>query len=69
MATVKELIEHLQTLPQDAVVEVLEANSWETVWETLSINDHVEVSDFRDNRAVHPTSKYYKKCIVSIGIK
>lgn len=47
MTTVAQLIAHLQTLPQDAIVQCLSEKtrgyeSW-TEWTDLKISDHVDI--------------------------
>lgn len=73
MTTVADLIAHLQTLPQDAIVQCLaeKQGSWNDFieWVDLNISDHVNVIDLRGNQFVKPESSNFNKVFVEIGDK
>jgi hypothetical protein len=77
MTTVAQLIEFLQTLPQDAEVDVMAERTgpWTsyTEFEELQIpneignSDNIEVFDFRDNHFVKEGDPRFGKVYVSFG--
>ena len=77
MTTVAQLIEFLQTVPQDAEVEVICEcrDSWETYtkFEPLQIpdehgySDNLEVHDFRDNQFVKEGDPRFGRVYVDFG--
>ena len=79
MTTVAQLIEYLQTLPQDAEVDVLheEESNWTTYTEFDSLqipnehgcSDNLEVYDFRDNQFVKEGDPRFGKVYVMFGGK
>ena len=73
MTTVAQLIAHLQTLPQEAIVQCLSANelSWSTTveWIDLNIDDDINVIDLRGSIQIKPEDKNYNKVFVEIGSK
>jgi|LakMenEpi03Aug12_release.lakeMendotaPanAssembly.Ray.scaffolds.fasta_scaffold670427_2 hypothetical protein len=79
MTTVAQLIEYLQTLPQDAEVDVLKEVSanWSTWTEFTSLeipdkygcSDNLEVYDYRDNQFVKEGDPRFGKVYVSFGEK
>ena len=79
MTTVAQLIEYLQTLPQDAEVDVMKEVSadWST-WTTYApleipdaygCSDNLEVFDFRDNQFVKEDDLHFGKVHVRFGGK
>jgi len=67
--TVAQLIAHLQTLPQDAIVEVLKTNvgsySVSTSWEDLDLEGNFEIFTFEEKAG---TKGYYDgKTVVFMG--
>lgn len=64
MTTVEQLIEHLKTLPQQAVVEVTNECGY---WVRFCIEDHVEVIDLRDNPSVKEDSQNFGRVFVLLG--
>lgn len=79
MTTVAQLIEFLQTLPEDAEVDVMKEVSadWSTwtTFEPLQIpdaygcSDNLEVYDFRDNHLVKEGDPRFGRVFVSFGGK
>jgi hypothetical protein len=79
MTTVAQLVEYLQTLPQDAEVDVLKEVSanWSTWTEFTALeipgeygySDNLEVYDFRDNQFVTQGDPRFGKVYVSFGGK
>jgi Ran GTPase-activating protein (RanGAP) involved in mRNA processing and transport len=79
MTTVAQLVEYLQTLPQDAEVDVLKEVSanWSTWTEFTALeipgeygySDNLEVYDFRDNQFVKEDDARFGKVYVSFGGK
>ena len=79
MATVKDLILFLQTLPEDSSVEILceREGYWSTYteYEPLELPDNyghsrnVDVYDFRDNQFVKPGDPRYGKVYLNFGGK
>lgn len=73
MTTVAQLIAHLQTLPQEAIVQCLSVSerSWDTSteWIDLHIIDDINVVDLRGNTKIKPGDKNYNKVFVEIGSK
>ena len=77
MTTVAQLIEFLQTLPEDAEIEVMSEcrDSWETYtkFEELQIpdehgnSDNLEVYDFRDNQFVTESDPRFGRVLVCFG--
>ena len=77
MTTVAQLIEFLQTLPQDAEVDVMaeRRGQWWTYteFEELQIpdehgnSDNLEVYDFRDNQFVKEGDPRFGRVFVSFG--
>lgn len=74
--TVAQFIAFLQTLPQEAEVEVVNGShdgySHERVeitpeWEGATGSRNVEVVDFSNNPWVKPEESYFGKTIVTIG--
>ena len=72
MTTVADLIAHLQTLPQDAIVQCLseKSRSYETwtEWKNLSLDD-LHVADLRGNPFTKPDAPHYGKVFLEIGDK
>ncbi len=66
--TVKQLIEHLQTLPQEA--EVYARNDWGGLRKLDSDNYNIYVSDFREgkNQLVKEGHQLFGRVIVDIII-
>ena len=64
MNTVKDLIAKLQTIPQDAIVQVSKgfSDGWHhgTKWEELDLTDEVEFIDIK--------SKNFPNGVVEIGL-
>jgi hypothetical protein len=79
MTTVAQLIEYLQTLPQDAEVDVLKEVSanWSTwteftplqIPDAYGCSDNLEVYDYRDNQFVTQGDARFGKVYVSFGGK
>ncbi len=79
MTTVAQLIEFLQTLPEDAEVDVMKEVSanWSTwtTFEPLQVpdaygySDNLEVYDFRDNYLVKEGDPRFGRVFVSFGGK
>jgi hypothetical protein len=71
MTTVAQLIAHLQTLPQDAIVECVTEYSYGysqgTKWKALEIENDIYVRDLRGNKLVLPESPNFNKVFVEIG--
>lgn len=77
MTTVAQLIEFLQTFPQDAEIDVMAERqgtySCYTEFEPLQIpdewgySDNLEVFDFRDNQFVKEGDPRFGKVYVSFG--
>ena len=73
MTTVAQLIEFLQTLPQDAAVDVMAEKENEVVYEELEIPDefgnssNLNVYDFHDNHFVKEGDPRFGKVFVSFG--
>lgn len=70
--TVAQLIEHLQTLRQDAVVECIEERSggydtW-TDWKDLTLED-VDYINLEGNQFVKPEDPRFGKAFVRIGCR
>lgn len=72
MTTIAQLIAHLQTLPQDAIVQCLgqhEQISDYFTWQNLNIDDDIDVKDLRGNQFIQPDDIRYNKVFVEIGAK
>lgn len=79
MTTVAQLVEYLQTLPQDAEVDVLREVSvnWSTWTEFTSLeipdeygySDNLEMYDYRDNEYVKEGDPRFGKVYVIFGGK
>ena len=70
MTTVAQLIAHLQTLPQDAIVQCLgETHCNYFTWQNLNIDDDINVMDLRGNQFIQPDNIRYNKVVVEIGAK
>lgn len=70
MTTVAEIIKHLKTLPQDAIVEVLQEYSigYETSTSFRSVDvESIDVIDFRDEK--YSKSHLFGKCVVQLSAK
>ena len=70
MTTVAQLIAHLRTLPQDAIVQCLGEDEWITdyyTWKNLDIDRDVYVRDLRGNKFFKPDDIHYNKVVVNIG--
>ena len=73
MTTVAQLIAHLQTLPQEAIVWSLAEkdsfhSSW-VEWQDLEIEADIDVIDLRGNEFVKPENPNFNKVFVKIGRK
>ena len=64
MTTVEQLIKHLQTLPQQAIVQV--TNDLDKYID-LDLDEHVYVLDLRGNRHVKEDSPSFNKVWVQLG--
>ena len=64
MTTVAQLIKHLQTLPQEAVVKVRDEYGNRT---DFSIDEHVFAWDLRGNPFIKEHSTNFNKVWVEIG--
>lgn len=70
MTTVAQLIAHLQTLPQDAIVQCLGETHYNTfTWKNLNIDYNINVVDLRGNQFIQPDDIRYNKLFVEIGAK
>ena len=79
MTTVAQLVEYLQTLPQDAEVDVLRevSENWSTWTEFTSLeipdeygySDNLEMYDYRDNEYVKEGDPRFGKVYVIFGGK
>ena len=76
MTTVRQFVEFLRTLPQDAEVEVLRSSpngGWEggdyASFSDFDRSRDVEVVDFTDNQFVKTDSPLHGKVFVRIGEK
>ncbi len=76
MTTVRQFIEFLRTLPQDAEVETLRSSpgcGWEggdyALFDSFDEKRDVEVVDFTDNQFVKKDAPHYGKVFVRIGEK
>lgn len=74
MTTISQLIAYLETLPQGAVVEILQSKGAQWGGEVVSCipldlanPDHITVTDFRGNQFVKADSPHYNKIYVEIG--
>jgi hypothetical protein len=73
MTTVAQLIEFLQTLPQDAEIDVMAEKENEVVYEELEIPDefgnssNLNVFDFSNNFFIRDGHELFGKVIVSFG--
>lgn len=70
--TVKQLIEYLETLPEETEVSVVEtaqggfAGDY-SYFADLDIGDHCEFTDFTGNKFVKKTEPHYNKKTLDIG--
>lgn len=69
--TIKELIEYLQTLPEDTIISVIDAYKvHEAIEVPLDINDNIEYTDFSESAYdfIKETDKRYGKKFLTIGV-
>lgn len=71
---VKQMIEWLQTQPQDAIVEVVCTDTGNGYHQDTSVStrkfdptEHVELYDWTGNKYVEPGDPHYNKKVLTLG--